>query len=123
MTRRLIALLFLLSIGVQTFSQVLVVVEFYRNRSYISKNLCENRFRPALNCKGNCVLMKKLKQQEQRNEKETSQKLPQFDNDLSSRSFFPPLPEMVPTSTAHLLPYQIGRVVNRARSHFHPPGV
>ena len=48
----------------QTFSHWFVVMNFKLNQDFIAKKLCENRLRPKLNCNGNCVLMKKLKQQE-----------------------------------------------------------
>ena len=55
---------------VQTFSKCIVILDFELNQKYISKNLCENRFRPQLHCNGNCVLMKKLRaEQEQQTQK------------------------------------------------------
>ena len=44
----------------QTFSKWLAVIDYTINKDFIAKNLCENRNMPALNCKGNCQLMKKL---------------------------------------------------------------
>ncbi len=35
-------------------------VHFEVNRDFIAKNLCVNRFNPDSDCKGQCVLMKKL---------------------------------------------------------------
>jgi hypothetical protein len=34
---------------------------FEANQTYIAQNLCENRFRPAMHCNGQCVLMKKVR--------------------------------------------------------------
>ena len=48
----------------QIFSKYFVMLSFQLNRDYIAKNLCENRYRPQLHCKGNCVLMKKIKQEQ-----------------------------------------------------------
>lgn len=48
-------------------------IQFKVNQSYISQELCENRARPNLNCKGKCYLMKKIAQLEQQQEAKTSQ--------------------------------------------------
>ncbi|HLU94644.1 MAG TPA: hypothetical protein VKZ54_10990, partial [Membranihabitans sp.] len=39
------------------------------NKAYITEMFCVNKSRPALHCDGQCFLMKKLKQQDQQNEK------------------------------------------------------
>ncbi|TCI93036.1 hypothetical protein [Tenacibaculum sp. M341] len=40
-------------------------VEYAINYDYISKILCINKDKPALQCNGKCQLMKKLKQQQE----------------------------------------------------------
>jgi hypothetical protein len=52
---------------VQSFSKWLVVIDFIIHRDYISKNLCENRNRPKLQCNGRCQLAKKLAEEEKQN--------------------------------------------------------
>lgn len=37
-----------------------VYLDFELNKSYIIQNLCENRFKPELNCNGQCYLAKQL---------------------------------------------------------------
>jgi CarboxypepD_reg-like domain len=37
-----------------------VYLDFEMRKDYIIKNLCENRFKPQLNCNGQCYLAKKL---------------------------------------------------------------
>ena len=49
---------------VQSFSKWLVVMDFTIHRDFISKNLCENRNRPRLQCNGRCQLAKKLAEEE-----------------------------------------------------------
>lgn len=51
------------------------IAYFKLNREYIAKVLCENRKRPDLHCDGKCYLAKKLKQQQEKQDKETSQKV------------------------------------------------
>ncbi len=48
----------------------LVYAEFNLNRTYIESTLCENRDRPELDCRGKCVLKKKLQQAEEREKKQ-----------------------------------------------------
>ena len=45
-------------------STMVIVAGFELNRNYISKNLCENRAKPKLQCNGKCHLMKELKKEE-----------------------------------------------------------
>jgi hypothetical protein len=47
----------------QTFSKWVVILDYNINKTYIAKNLCENRTRPQMHCNGNCVLMKKIRAQ------------------------------------------------------------
>lgn len=51
------------------------IAYFKLNREYIAKVLCENRKRPELHCDGKCYLAKKLKQQKEKQDKETSEKV------------------------------------------------
>lgn len=49
----------------QTFSKVLLVVDYQANKEYIMEFLCINRDKPELACEGKCHLTKNLKEQEQ----------------------------------------------------------
>jgi hypothetical protein len=51
------------------------IAYFKLNREYIAKVLCENRKRPELHCDGKCYLAKQLKQQKDKQDKETSEKV------------------------------------------------
>jgi hypothetical protein len=51
------------------------IAYFKINRDYIAKVLCKNRQRPELKCDGKCYLAKKLKEQEDKNDKETSERV------------------------------------------------
>lgn len=52
------------------FSRFFVYVGFEMNRSYIAKELCENRNRPELHCNGKCFLKKKLQAAEEKEKKQ-----------------------------------------------------
>ncbi|MCX6318006.1 MAG: hypothetical protein NTW29_11990 [Bacteroidetes bacterium] len=121
--RLIAAPILILLIIVQSFSQWLVIGAFKINQSYIAKNTCENRYRPQLKCNGNCVLMKKLKQQEQ--EEQNGPATLKLDAPLlilSSRSFFATTPEVPIRSCNYFFPLtNSGSPVDRAFSFFHPP--
>jgi len=99
------------------------MLSFQLNRNYIAKNLCENRYRPILNCNGNCVLMKKLKQEERKEQNEPgSVKLEIGSVVLSSKSFFATeiAPVIVPSISCQAAG-DPGKPVDRAFTIFHPP--
>jgi hypothetical protein len=53
----------------QTFSREVLVVDFTLNRATITARFCVNKARPQLHCDGQCYFAKKLKQQEDRENK------------------------------------------------------
>nr|WP_295926123.1 hypothetical protein [uncultured Dyadobacter sp.] len=73
--RPLIAYILLLAIMLPTLSPWGTIAYFKLNREYIAKVLCENRNRPQMRCNGKCYLAKKLKQQQEKQDKETSEKV------------------------------------------------
>jgi hypothetical protein len=107
----------------QTFSKWVVVISFNLNRDYIAKNLCENRYRPVLKCNGNCVLMKKMKQEEKQEQNAPAPvKLEIASIVLSSRSFFATAEAPVFIfSTSYTFAGNSGKPVDRADAIFHPP--
>jgi hypothetical protein len=68
--KKLVALLLLSTFFLQQFYVAGVAIWFYANRTYIARQLCINKDNPELNCKGTCVLTKKLKQAEQKQEQQ-----------------------------------------------------
>lgn len=106
----------------QTFSKWFVEISFNLNRDYIAKNLCENRYRPVLKCNGNCVLMKKMKQEEKKEQDAPPVKLEIASIVLSSRSFFATAEAPVFIfSTRYISAGNSGKPVDRADAIFHPP--
>jgi len=96
---------------------------FKLNQDYISKNTCENRYRPTLHCNGNCVLMKKISQQgkeEQNSGAAEKVELPLII--ISSRSFFPSLDHLVSVILPSCFPpVKTGKVIDRPQPIFRPP--
>ena len=61
--KKLFAIFALVGIMLQTFSQVVIVADYYAHKDYIAKTLCENRDKPMMHCDGKCCLKKKLAKQ------------------------------------------------------------
>ncbi|MFN8288806.1 MAG: hypothetical protein U0U70_00990 [Chitinophagaceae bacterium] len=120
--KKAFAFILLLCITAQTFSQVLIRVDFYLNRRYIARNLCENRYRPMLHCNGKCVLAKKWKQEQKKDEQAPERKM-QGREEISSCDDF--ITVSVPSLSAAASVYSSlsdNTVVDQPASFFHPPG-
>ena len=106
----------------QMFSPWFIVLSFKINQDYIASKKCENRFRPQLKCKGNCVLMKKLKQQEEEDKDNPGSRVELLSIVLSSKCFFAsieaPLVRIIEFNLAVLT---AGKPVDRSAAIFHPP--
>lgn len=94
------------------------------NREYIARVLCENRDRPQLHCDGKCYLAKKLKAQQDKQDKETTEhvhSMPMvqlFCNDRFSFDF----PRPVSIELTGLLPdYLLKRYATTQVALFQPP--
>ncbi len=104
MVNKVIAILLLFLLNIPLFSKWSFVVYYQVNKSYIAKELCINKNRPQLHCDGKCFLAKKLKAEEEKEQKATSEKLEKmpeivlfFDNnpvDFSGNSSFEELPKL-----------------------------
>ena len=123
MLRGFIAVLLLLTLSVQCFHKAFVVVSFYWNQSYIAKTLCENKAKPQLKCGGKCQLMKKLQQEEKKEQQLPNLKWGGKEEVLSSKSFFATLPAFF-TSTFHTYnTFLLGTLAEYREAIFHPPAM
>ena len=106
----------------QTFSKVLLLVDYQANKEYISAFLCINRDKPQLACQGKCQLTKKLKEQEQA-EKRSGEKShhPEVQINLFCQALFS-LPAIGPgTVQVPLARYRPGHAIQAYGAIFHPP--
>ncbi|RZJ86373.1 MAG: hypothetical protein EOO20_18440 [Chryseobacterium sp.] len=71
--KKLLSISLLLLFLIQATSSLWILVSFYVNRNYISKNICINRFDLIPICEGQCYLTDRLK----KNDAE-EQKLPEL---------------------------------------------
>ena len=62
----------------QSIATVWIVAGFHINRDHIARTQCENRFISTSPCKGQCVLMKKLKDQQDKEQDTPDHKFPEI---------------------------------------------
>ncbi len=72
-----IALVYILLIAtlLPTISPWGTIAYYNVNKDYIARVLCENRDKPQLHCDGQCYLAKRLKAQQDRQDKETTNRV------------------------------------------------
>jgi hypothetical protein len=73
--RSVLAYILLAAIMLPTLSPWGTEAYYQINKTYIARVLCENRDKPVLNCNGKCFLAKKLKEQQKKKDKETSERV------------------------------------------------
>jgi hypothetical protein len=121
-----IALLLLALVSVKTLLVPMVYLDFEMRKDFIIQNLCENRFKPQLNCNGKCYLAKKLHKIAEDNATKETQKqgasikkimeevfetTPLFSYDLRFENL----------STKSIYSYQLAHYQSITFSIFHPP--
>ncbi|ALL07280.1 hypothetical protein AQ505_18385 [Pedobacter sp. PACM 27299] len=67
------AILLLFSLLTVNFANAFVFAGFEMNQRYIAAELCVNKDKPQLQCNGKCYLMKKLKQAQDKEQKQERQ--------------------------------------------------
>lgn len=73
--RSLLVYLLLIAVLLPSISPWGTIAYYHLNRDYIARVLCENRSRPELHCDGKCYLAKKLKAQQDRQDKDTTERV------------------------------------------------
>jgi len=122
--RFLVSLIFLLAVLLQTFSKDFVVLDYYINTDSYAKN-CVNKEKPKLQCKGKCQMMKKAKEEEKKEQdKPSGRERNKRDIFLSSKSFFPSIPNIYSSRIKPIHSYKFNGTVNDCiYGIFHPPRV
>ncbi|MDD2793639.1 MAG: hypothetical protein PHD73_10715 [Sediminibacterium sp.] len=120
---QLTAFIFLAAFLAQTFSRTFVVADYYTNTSKYIRN-CENKARPQLKCHGRCQMMKKLQQEEKKDQENPERKVENKNEVLpSSRLFFfsITLPIKYLLAKTKYPSMANGKSIDRSFDIFHPP--
>ena len=112
----------LIAFAAQSFSGAFIRLGYAINPAAFAK-YCVNKAKPKLRCNGKCQLMKKIKEEEKKEQENTERKLDYKVTILSSKSFFA-------TINLVVTPYKItyprtacSATVHRSLAVFHPPQV
>lgn len=73
--RTCILYLLLMATLLPTVSSWGIIAQYQLDKDYIARILCENRDRPELHCDGKCYLAKRLKAQQDKQDKETTERV------------------------------------------------
>ena len=109
--KNLISVLLAFLILLQSFSKVWIIFSFKINQDYIARVLCINRDKPEMHCNGNCILMQRIKADEEQEKKDMSQKLKDLKDVCYCLRYF--------ASPSEYLISQAGKQINTF--HYQPP--
>nr|WP_293838260.1 hypothetical protein [uncultured Arsenicibacter sp.] len=73
--RQLIIYMLLVAVLLPVISPWGTIAYYQLNKEYIARVLCENRDKPQLHCDGKCYLAKRLKAQQDKQDKETTERV------------------------------------------------
>jgi hypothetical protein len=121
--RRIIALIFFVAFLAQTFSMTFVIADYFANTSKYAKN-CVNKAKPKLHCNGKCQMMKKLQQEEKKDQESPERKSEsKIEIILFAKSFYANTisPFKIRTKSQKILPSSDGKSTDRSFDIFHPP--
>ncbi len=108
----------------QTFSQVIIVAEYYAQKDYIAKKLCENKNKPELHCEGKCCLKKKLaKEAKEQSPSPTNQKSEQVVNLIGPEAKFEIVYHTTESPAKKYFSFNELKTFSYHHSVFHPPTV
>jgi hypothetical protein len=108
----------------QTFSKGFIIADYYANTAAYAKN-CVNKARPAMHCNGKCQVMKKM-QEEEKKEQESAARFGSFKLEvLSTKSFFASLPHYEGSiiESVKITNNSSHKPIHRSYNFFHPPQV
>lgn len=121
MFRYLLVCTLLVAFAMQTFQKGFIVLDYYTNSTAYAKD-CENKSRPLLHCNGKCQMMKKLRQEEKKDQQNPERKSENKNETLWAASYFTTLALELPTATPRIYP-RMKATLLPFPSHdiFHPP--
>lgn len=121
MLRYLATIVLLLSIGMQTFRQSMVIAGYYLNSAAYARN-CENKAKPQLKCAGKCQMMKQLYEEEQKDQQLPGLKAEHKLSVFTAQTFFTPAHNNISSARQlYTFDYTTGVPCSFAGSIFHPP--
>lgn len=119
--RKLSATILLLAFVAQTFSAPFIRLDYYFNQADYAKS-CVNKSRPKMHCNGQCQVMKKIQQEEKKDQEQAERKMGSKVEVLSSLSFFVlGIGAFFQRVSNHYFVGNDNNEIEMPRSVFHPP--
>jgi hypothetical protein len=103
-------------------SKGVILLSYFTNK-HAYERYCVNKARPQLHCDGKCQMAKKIKAEEERDQKDPLKQSLSSEVSLINQNHFVQIdPEFIPSPLREkLFPHSIGNVRDMSRSIFHPP--
>lgn len=123
MLRNIATIILLTAFAAQTFQRGFMVLDYYANTEAFAKN-CENKARPQMHCNGQCLLMKKIQEEEKKDQQRPERKMENKFEVVSSRSYFATTPIQdlgIPITYPDC--FAARQLPGYAGSIFHPPSL
>lgn len=122
MSRIPVIIILVLAILTQSMSKGIILLSYFTNKQAYEK-YCVNKARPQLHCDGKCQMAKKIKAEEERDQKDPLKNSLSSEVTMINENHFVSIqPEFIALPIRKdLFPHSIGNVVDRSRSFFHPP--
>ena len=86
MFRQAIALFLLIAFTLKTFNGAVIVLDYYTNTAAFASH-CENKALPELDCEGKCQMVKKLTEEDKKEQQNPGRKATDK-SEISARHFF-----------------------------------
>lgn len=122
MLRFSIIILLVTAMLTQSLSRGIIVLSYFTNKEAYER-YCVNKAKPQLHCDGKCQVAQKIKQEEERDQKDPL-KNSRFSEVvfIDQHAFIRIEPVFTPvTLNSYLLPLSIGHAIAFSRTFFHPP--
>lgn len=105
----------------QTFSRAFIVVDYLTNSESFAK-ACENKTKPQLHCKGKCQMMKKIQEEEKKDQNNPERRLEnKAEIVLSSKSFYPGILALSFEQQLNFILTAPGKTIKMPRTILRPP--
>lgn len=122
MLRLSIIILLITAMLTQSLSRGIIVLSYFTNKEAYER-YCVNKARPQLHCDGKCQVAQKIKQEEERDQKDPLKSSRFSEVVFINQNAFIHIERVFTGLDAHtyLLPLSIGHTISVSHTFFHPP--
>jgi hypothetical protein len=120
MFKKITATILLLAFVSQTFAGPFIMLDYFMNKAAYAKN-CINKARPKMHCNGKCQAMKKIQEEEKKEQQNAERKAEGKVQVLSAKSFFCSVKTLSGEIENNYPRQNIKRTCDIALAVFHPP--